>query len=110
MKTALDDLKIVDVERKPAGLSQDLKASEEFVKNIEAVQSLVSRGFYPRAARRPAIEILSSEGEATCTTKDGVRYVLRFGNLAGGAATAKEDEEKPTARPRAIRRSTATCS
>jgi len=30
LKTALDDLKIVDVVRKPAGLSNDLKAGEEF--------------------------------------------------------------------------------
>ena len=31
LKTALDDLKIVDVDRKPAGLSQDLRASDDFV-------------------------------------------------------------------------------
>ena len=33
MKTALDDLKIVDVRRKPAGLSADLKASADFLSN-----------------------------------------------------------------------------
>jgi uncharacterized phage infection (PIP) family protein YhgE len=85
LKTALDDLQIVDVERKPAGLSQDLRASDEFVKNIDAVKSLAGRGFYPTKSRSgQGIDILSSEGEATCTTKDGVRYVLRFGGLAGG--------------------------
>lgn len=81
LKTALDDLKIVDVQRKPKGLSQDLKASDELVKDNEAALSLVQRGFFPVGADR---EIYSSEGEATCTTKDGVRYVLRFGRLAGG--------------------------
>ena len=30
LKTALDDLKIVDVSRKPAGLSADLKAAADF--------------------------------------------------------------------------------
>lgn len=93
MKNALDDLKIVDVQRKPKGLSQDLKASDDLVKDNEAVLSLVERGFFPVGENR---EIYSSEGEATCTTKEGVRYVLRFGRLAGGEETAqdKEGEEK----------------
>jgi Domain of unknown function (DUF4340) len=92
LKTALDDLQIVDVERKPGGLSQDLRASDEFLNNAEAMQSLGERGFIPVATRpgEPR-EIYSSEGEATCTTKDGVRYVLRFGNLAGTSTP----EEKP---------------
>src|SRR4029079_3956294 len=64
LKTALDDLKIVDVQRKPKGLSQDLKASDELVKDNEAALSLVQRGFFPVGADR---EIYSSEGEATCT-------------------------------------------
>jgi hypothetical protein len=93
MKTALDDLKIVDVERKPKGLSQDLRASEEFVKDNEARASLITRGFYPVPRDGGQIEIFSSEGEATCTTKDGVRYVLRFGHLAGGEDSG--EEKKP---------------
>ncbi len=95
LKTALDDLKIVDVERKPKGLSQDLRASDELVKEVETQASLIARGFYPVPVEGHQ-EIFSSEGEATCTTKDGVRYVLRFGNLAGGTgddAEAKEGEE-----------------
>ena len=93
LKTALDDLLIVDVERKPQGLSQDLRASDDFVKNAEALQSLAERGFYPASRGGDQLEIFSSEGEATCTTKDGVRYVLRFGNLAGGSES--KDDEKP---------------
>ncbi len=93
LKTALDDLKIVDVERKPKGLSQDLRASEELVKNPETQGSLVARGFYPVQVE-DHLEIFSSEGEATCTTKDGVRYVLRFGRLAGGPV---DDEPKDEA-------------
>lgn len=92
LKTALDDLKIVDVERKPKGLSQDLRASDELVKDTEAQASLMARGFYPVPVEGHQ-EIFSSEGEATCTTKDGVRYVLRFGNLAGGAAADEETKE-----------------
>lgn len=89
MKTALDDLQIVDVERKPTGLSQDLRVTDEFVNNREAVASLAERGFYP-ATRDGQLAIYSSEGEATCTAKDGVRYVLRFGQLAGGAESKEE--------------------
>lgn len=91
LKTALDDLKIVDVQRKPKGLSQELRASDELVKDNEAALSLVQRGFFPVGENR---EIYSSEGEATCTTKDGVRYILRFGRLAGGEET-KDDKESP---------------
>jgi hypothetical protein len=90
LKSALNDLLIVDVQRKPKGLSQDLRASEEFDKDNEAKVSLIERGFYPVP---PQFDIYSREGEVTCATKDGVRYVLRFGNLAGGS-TAK-DEKKP---------------
>jgi hypothetical protein len=90
MKTALNDLAIVDVQRKPKGLSQDLRASDEFVKDREAQMSLIERGFYPIGQQN---EIYSSEGEVTCATKDGVRYVLRFGNLAGGSAS--KDDKKP---------------
>ncbi len=100
LKSALDDLKIVDVERKPKGLSQDLRASEELVKDAETQASLIARGFYPVPVEEHQ-EIFSSEGEATCTTKDGVRYVLRFGNLAGGTDDAEEakEGEKPKSDP-----------
>ena len=91
LKTALDDLKIVDVERKPKGLSQDLRASEELVKDAETQASLLARGFYPVPVEGHT-EIFSSEGEATCTTKDGVRYVLRFGRLAGDVAGGEDKE------------------
>jgi hypothetical protein len=98
LKTALNDLQIVDVQRKPKGLSQDLRASEELVKDNEAQMSLVERGFYPVGENN---EIYSSEGEVTCTTKDGVRYVLRFGRLAGGeeAKSEKKPDEKEKSSP-----------
>ena len=98
LRDGLDDLRIVDVERKPEGLSADLKAGSDFLKN-EAAGSLATRGFAPvslTAGAQP--EILSSEGELTCTLKDGVEYVLRFGNLkidseedSSGSSDAKDD-------------------
>jgi hypothetical protein len=92
LKNALDDLQIVDVERKPTGLSQDLRASDEFLNNTEALQSLAERGFVPVPVGDQR-EIFSSEGEVTCTTKDGVRYVLRFGNLAGTSMPDADEKD-----------------
>ncbi len=82
LKNALDDLQIVDVARKPAGLSKDLKAGEDFMNNREALQDLMSKGFTPAAtAEGAADEIISSDGEVIATMKNGTEYVLRFGNL-----------------------------
>lgn len=82
LRDGLDDLKIVDVERKPAGLSADLKAGAEFAKDAEAAEDLMNRGFAPMTNEETKQEdILSTEGEVICSLKDGVEYVLRFGNL-----------------------------
>ena len=81
LKSALDDLKIVDVERKPLGLSANLKAGGDFLKDNEALSSLVRRGFAAVPVSGEDLEILSSEGEVIATMKNGVEYVLRFGNL-----------------------------
>ena len=51
LKTALDDLKIVDVKRKPQGLSDNLKAGEDFLNNREALQDLIGKGFAVTARR-----------------------------------------------------------
>jgi hypothetical protein len=111
MKTALGDLKIVDVSRKPKGLSADLKAAEDFVKNREAVESLMERGFFPARVGDPggkqtAVELFSNEGEVRCDMKDGVQYVLRFGGIAVGSGNegkkdaksgdAKDEKDKKT--------------
>lgn len=92
LKNALDDLRIVDVDRKPEGLSANLKAGEEFLRDEQALRSLVPRGIMPVGVKPGEVELLSSEGEAIVTLKDGVEYVLRFGNLK----LASEDQ-KPAA-------------
>ena len=90
LKDALDELKIVDVERKPAGLGGDLKADKDFMTSGEAQESLGTRGFYVvRTGPDPdnlQLEVLSSDGEVLVRTKDAVEYVLRFGQIAGVAA------------------------
>lgn len=89
LRNGLDDLLLVDVEKKPEGLSTDLKAGGDFLKNPDAAQSLMSKGFAPVSAG----EILSTEGETICTLKNGVEYVLRFGNLKVDGESASEQAE-----------------
>ncbi len=90
LKNALDELKIVDVASKPKGMSENLKADKDLVSDQQAVLSLAGRGFFPVTQG----DILSANGEMTVSLKDGVQYVLRFGNVEG-LADAKKDEAKP---------------
>jgi len=94
LRNALGDLKIVDVVRKPAGLSGELKAEEQFTNDPEAVSSMQQRGFLPLKSG----EILSTDGETIVGMKDGVEYLLRFGagtTVAGASqADGKEDVGK----------------
>jgi len=90
LRNALGDLKIVDVVRKPSGLSADLKAEESFTGDREAVTSLAQRGFF--AVQKG--DIVSSNGETIVGMKDGVEYLLRFGNgtsVAGADVPATGD-------------------
>ncbi|MDA1039610.1 MAG: DUF4340 domain-containing protein [Planctomycetota bacterium] len=75
LRNALGDLKIIDVARKPSGLSADLKAADQFTSDPEAVASMQQRGFLPLKSG----DILSTDGQTTVGMKDGVEYVLRFG-------------------------------
>lgn len=97
LKSALDDLLIVDVEKKPAGLSANLSAGDDFLKDPQSQMSLMQRGFAPAPMANGQTEILSSEGEVTATLKSGVEYVLRFGGLqtdmTGGAEAADGETE-----------------
>jgi len=84
LKTALDDLKIVDVVRKPDGMSENLRANKDLVSNQDALKSLAERGFYPvPSGPNGEVEILSANGELDVTLNTGVEYILRFGNIAG---------------------------
>ncbi len=98
LKTALDDLKIVDVKRKPQGLSDNLKAGAEFTNNPEAFQDLMSKGFAAMATPEGgAQDIISSDGEVIATMKNGAEYVLRFGNLTNVAGSQDKDKDEKAA-------------
>ncbi|MEQ8838954.1 MAG: DUF4340 domain-containing protein [Lacipirellulaceae bacterium] len=91
---ALDDLKIIDVERKPKGISASLKAGELLLESQAAMENLMSRGYAPkRLVPGGPIEILSSEGEIIVTMNDGVEYLLRFGGLQLDGEPAEEGTE-----------------
>ncbi|MFZ4733196.1 MAG: DUF4340 domain-containing protein [Pirellulales bacterium] len=91
LRNALGDLKIVDVARKPAGLSAELKAEESFANDREALRSMQQRGFLPLRSG----DILSTDGETIVGMKDGVEYVLRFG--AATAVTGADAAEEAAA-------------
>ena len=81
MLGALDDLKIVGVRPKPAGLSEQLTRSGEGMEISQSdLLSLQSAGYY--FARNGAL--LSNEGEVEVGTRDGVLYTLRFGEIVSG--------------------------
>ncbi|MGW8256401.1 MAG: DUF4340 domain-containing protein [Thermoguttaceae bacterium] len=93
MKNALNDLKIVNVARKPKGLSADLKASADFTKNKESLMTLASCGFIVALSGNQA-ELYSKEGEVRVLMKDGVEYVLRFGDMASESGMSNKNTEK----------------
>jgi len=82
LKDALGTLKIVDVARKPPGMSEDLKTGDDFMNNKEGLSDLMRRGF-TAAQTTPGgpRELISSDGEVVITMKNGAEYVLRFGDL-----------------------------
>jgi Domain of unknown function (DUF4340) len=79
MKNALGGLKIVNVTHKPERLSADLKTDRNSLTE-ETANDLLRRGFPPLLAGDHQFEIGSNDGEVTVGLKDGVEYVLRFGN------------------------------
>jgi hypothetical protein len=116
MKDAFDDLEIIDVERKPEILISSLRKGNEFVdaNNIQELQSsansLIQKGFrpvneldkngkplsYPNG--KPKLKVVSQKGEVLVGMKDGVEYVLRFGETYRGP----EDDENSTGDSRYI--------
>ncbi len=108
MRDSFDDLEIIDVERKPEILINNLKQGNEFFSNLKdaknqaVVQSLQQKGFYTVAVKNPAGEVVpkvvSNKGEILVGMKDGVEYILRFGETYRGV----ESDENATGDSRYI--------
>jgi len=108
LKDALDDLEIIDVERKPDILVKNLEQGSEFFSNLRdannqaVVQSLQQKGFYTIAAKDAAGQtvpkVVSNKGEVLVGMESGVEYVLRFGEIYRGP----EEDENATGDSRYI--------
>jgi hypothetical protein len=94
--TAVDELNIVGVRPKPAGLSRSLRRVEGGLMITQSeLLSLQSRGYYFARDGR----LLSNEGELRVRTSEGITYTLRFGEIVYGrgeavtAGTEASDDE-----------------
>ncbi len=106
---ALDELTIVGVRPKPAGLSRSLEDNDEGMSITRGeLASLQEKGYY---FTRDS-QLVSNEGEAQVRTKDGVVYTLRFGEIVYGAGRRNHGRDGGPRRPEAhgVRGRTGTCS
>ena len=69
-----------------------MKAGKEYLDDA-ASQDLRRRGFHPVPLGNDQFDIVSNDGEAVVSMKDGVQYVLRFGEVAG-IDSGSDDEKK----------------
>ena len=87
LKTAVDELKLVDVARKPVGLGKDLRVDRAMLTDEDVLLDLQQRGFY---VMRGTNELLSAKGEVHVWDDENIEYILRFGNAV---TSTKEDED-----------------
>jgi len=94
LRNGLGDVKIVDVQRKPAGLGNSLKISPDKLPETER-ESLIDFGFFPQPAADGSLDIFGANGEVLIETKDGVLYILRFGDVADNVEVAPPPKPAP---------------
>lgn len=96
MRTALDNLQIVDVYKKPAGLSAQLQTIESMKIDEEAVASLLNCGYYIVNG-----QLISNRGEVIVRLNNGVEYALRFGELINyeSGSVGEENSANPATEP-----------
>jgi hypothetical protein len=90
LSAALNDLRIVDAEHKPDGLTAALKAQEGIELTMESFQSLRSKGYF---INQYTGQLLSNEGEIIVDTAEGLQYTLRFGEIADTPSASSPDEQ-----------------
>lgn len=90
--SAIDSVTIEGVRRKPEGLSATLRAERGGAITQADLVSLQTKGFY---LNRDG-QLLSNEGELQVQSKEGITFVLRFGEILRGSGlliTSGEGEE-----------------
>ena len=83
LKTALENLEIDDVARKPEYLRSDLRASNESLSTPGVNSALAQLGLYAdsRTEKDGLMELKSANGEIHVSLKTGVKYILQFGEV-----------------------------
>ncbi|TWT31821.1 DUF4340 domain-containing protein [Blastopirellula retiformator] len=81
-RTTLDEMQLVDVVKKPAGLAENLKVDGQF--NNEGLDTLILNGFLPYGTN--PMRLIGDSGEVNIHTKDAVKYRLLFGKEQDGGA------------------------
>ncbi|HEY3122459.1 MAG TPA: DUF4340 domain-containing protein [Thermoanaerobaculia bacterium] len=82
--SALDELKIVDVRRKPDELAKHFRSEKAKLTRAD-LRDLAGRGFYAAQGR-----LYANEGEMSAHSEDGVEYHLWFGEIVSDADEGKE--------------------
>jgi len=93
LTTALARMTITGVRPKPEGLTASLERASSMNLDAGTALSLQSRGFF----FAPNGDLLSNEGEISVGATNGVRYVIRFGEIVFGddAAMTRGLEDDP---------------
>lgn len=90
---ALGQIKIVGVRPKPEGLTAALRQASGFDR-MALLQAMQAKGYFLLNDGT----LVSNEGDLIFETRKGVRYTLRFGEIAygdGEAVTSGKEEPKP---------------
>ncbi|MEN8151982.1 MAG: DUF4340 domain-containing protein, partial [Planctomycetota bacterium] len=90
--STLGDLTIVGVRPKPEGIDKKLMYNSLEGQLIR--QSLAGRGYFPANDGK----LYSNEGDLLVTTKEGVLYTLRFGEIVYGSAEEVSAESEAPAK------------
>ena len=103
LKTALDDLQIIDVSRKPAGLAADLRVEDKLAQDRQAKISLAQHGFYVVPFNKQMV-LFSNEGEVLCGTPKESSMCFVSAKLPGPnkkESDKKEGDKKAADKPEA---------
>ncbi|MCL2347732.1 MAG: DUF4340 domain-containing protein [Planctomycetaceae bacterium] len=101
MRQAFDDLKIIDVLRKPENIASAMKEGKSPVTGSADIEVLESVGFVLQPIenddRSVSYMLLSKQGEVGIEMNDGLVYQLRFGNLTGTTLAGENAKKNDTA-------------
>ena len=94
IRSAFNDLKIINVQKKPDSLAKALRENAP-VQDLLKEPVLLQTGFFPAQVNKTdgttLLKLISSQGGLNIRMKDGVVYMLNFGDNAGTQSTTAVD-------------------